>query len=185
MAPAVALAAKGYHILLEKPMAVRAEDCKRIVQAVTDAGVILAVGHVLRYTPYMQRIVGLLRAGAIGEVVNIQHLEPIGHAHFAHSYVRGNWHSEADSTFMLMAKCCHDVDLLRYMMGRPCLRVSSFGSLANFTREKKPEGSGERCLDCPVEAGCAYSAKKIYLERAEAGCFGWPVAPILDGGALQ
>lgn len=107
--PAVAFAAMGYHILLEKPIAVSAEDVKAVVAAVKAAGVHFAVGHVLRFTPYMQRIVGLIRSGAIGDVVNIQHLEPIGAAHFSHSYVRGNWRNEAEASFMLLAKCCHDV----------------------------------------------------------------------------
>lgn len=107
--PAVAFAALGYHILLEKPIAVSAEDVKAVVAAVKAAGVHFAVGHVLRFTPYMQRIIGLIRSGAIGEVVNIQHLEPIGAAHFSHSYVRGNWRNEAEASFMLLAKCCHDV----------------------------------------------------------------------------
>lgn len=104
--PAVAAAAAGYHILLEKPMAVNADDCKTIVAAVKAAGVHFAVGHVLRYTPYMQTIIRLLRSGAIGRVVNIAHLEPIGHEHFAHSYVRGNWRNEKEASFMLMAKVC-------------------------------------------------------------------------------
>jgi predicted dehydrogenase len=179
--PAVAAARAGYHILLEKPMAVTPEDCKAIVAAVKAAGVRLAVGHVLRYTPYMQKIIGLLRSGAIGDVINIQHLEPIGHFHYAHSYVRGNWRKEAESSSMLLAKCCHDVDLLRYMVGKPCSAVSSFGALTHFKPANAPAGATARCLDCPVERDCAFSAKKIYLERAQAGHFGWPVGVILDG----
>ena len=60
--PAVALANKGYDILLEKPMAVTAEDCVAIVDAVRRNGVKLAVCHVLRYTPYQHRIMDLLAA---------------------------------------------------------------------------------------------------------------------------
>jgi len=176
-------ASKGYHILLEKPMAVTAQDCRRIVEAAKAANVILAVGHVLRYTPYMQKMKQLIDSGAIGEVVNVQHLEPIGNWHFAHSYVRGAWRREDESTFMLMAKCCHDIDLIRYIMGKSCNRVSSFGSLTHFRKEKKPAGAGEatRCVDCVLQDQCPYSAKTIYQSRAESDYFGWPVSTIIDG----
>lgn len=166
--PAVALAGLGYHILLEKPMAQSEDDCRTIVSAVKAAGVLFAVGHVLRYTPFMQKIISILRSGELGDVINVQHLEPIGHAHFAHSFVRGNWRNEADSSFMLLAKCCHDIDLLRFMVAKPCVSISSFGSLHHFTSEKKPaEARGAtRCVSCPMEPDCQWSAKKIYLEQA-------------------
>lgn len=115
--PALAFARQGYHMLLEKPMATNPRDCLRICRAVQKSGKIFACGHVLRYTPYMTMIKGLIDDGTIGDVVNVQHLEPIGHWHFAHSYVRGQWSSEASSSFMLLAKCCHDVDLIRHMVG--------------------------------------------------------------------
>eukprot|EP01138_Halocafeteria_seosinensis_P011419 gb/GECG01011663.1/.p1 GENE.gb/GECG01011663.1/~~gb/GECG01011663.1/.p1 ORF type:complete len:903 (+),score=99.73 gb/GECG01011663.1/:1-2709(+) len=178
--PAVMFAEKGYHILLEKPMAGSAADCRRIVEAVKRNNVVLAIGHVLRYTPYVQKIKEIIKSGAIGEVINIQHLEPIGNWHFAHSYVRGPWSKEADSTFMLMAKCCHDVDLIRYIIDKACIRVSSFGDLTHFRRDKRPDGAAERCLDCAIEENCPYSAKKIYLDRAKYGDYGWPVSIILD-----
>ena len=111
--PAVACANLGYAILLEKPMAPTASDCQRIVEAVTRNAVLFAVGHVLRYTPLTQLQIRLIRSNTIGEILNIQHLEPIGWYHYAHSYVRGNWRREDTSSFLLMAKCCHDVDLLR------------------------------------------------------------------------
>ncbi|XP_033012333.1 uncharacterized protein LOC117050681 isoform X3 [Lacerta agilis] len=146
-APAVAFAHKGYHILLEKPMA------------------------------------ELLDAGLIGDICHIQHLEPVGFWHFAHSFVRGNWRNEAESTFSLLAKSCHDVDLINYWMGsRRCLKVSSFGNLSHFTKEHKPEGATDRCLDCSVEQTCPYSAKKIYLAQAEMGYFGWPVSVVCHSG---
>ena len=82
----------------------------------------------------MAKIKEILRSGVIGRVINIQHLEPIGFFHFAHSYVRGSWRNEDLSTFMLMAKCCHDIDLLRYMMDSPVAKVSSFGNLNHFRK---------------------------------------------------
>ncbi|TRY96640.1 hypothetical protein DNTS_024259 [Danionella cerebrum] len=177
--PAVALAKKGYHVLLEKPMAVTEEDCTEIVQAVIQSNVMFAVCHVLRYDPIIHKIKLLLDSGVIGDTVHIQHLEPVGYFHFAHSFVRGNWRNEAESSFALLAKSCHDLDLIHHWAaGRRCIKVSSFGSLCHFTKENKPKGAASRCLDCPVEAGCAYSAKKIYLDRVKRGVVGWPVSVI-------
>ena len=173
--PAVAFAEKGYHILLEKPMAPNEAGCRRIVAAVKKAGVMFAVCHVMRYTPYSVRLKEVLDSGIIGDVASIQHLEPVGFWHQAHSFVRGNWGNEAASSPMLLAKSCHDLDWLRYMMGRPCTKVSSFGNLYHFKREHQPDGAADRCLDCAVEKTCPYSAKRIYLSRLEQGHTGWPV----------
>ncbi|XP_034732038.1 putative oxidoreductase YteT [Etheostoma cragini] len=177
--PAVAFAKKGYHILLEKPMATTAEDCKAIVEACTQGGAMLSVGHVLRYDPVIHKIKELIDAGVIGDVIHIQHLEPVGFYHFAHSFVRGNWRNEAESSFALLAKSCHDIDLIHHWAGaRRCVKVSSFGSVSHFRKENKPTGAGNRCLDCSVERDCPYSACKIYLDRVKRGHTGWPVSVI-------
>eukprot|EP01006_Ploeotia_vitrea_P010819 TRINITY_DN28386_c0_g1_i1.p1 TRINITY_DN28386_c0_g1~~TRINITY_DN28386_c0_g1_i1.p1 ORF type:complete len:478 (-),score=46.04 TRINITY_DN28386_c0_g1_i1:1133-2536(-) len=164
--PAIAFAKLGYNILLEKPMATTHEDCVQINQACQENNVVLAVCHVLRYLPAFQTIQKMIADGVIGDVQNIQHLEPVGYYHFAHSYVRGNWHKESESTFSLLAKCCHDLDLLLWWMGdRTCLAVSSFGTLQHFKASNAPKGAtADRCVDCPaeVEGACPYSAKKIY-----------------------
>ncbi|XP_069804416.1 putative oxidoreductase YteT [Dendropsophus ebraccatus] len=177
--PAVTFAKKGYHILLEKPMAVTPEDCHEIVTTCKENGVLLAVGHVMRYHPVSRKIKELLDSGVIGDIVHIQHMEPVGFWHFAHSFVRGNWRNEKESTFSLLAKSCHDIDLISYWMGdQRCVKVSSFGNLSHFTKENKPEGASSRCLDCAVEETCPYSAQKVYLKKAERGGFGWPVSVV-------
>ena len=175
--PAIAFASKGYAILLEKPMAPTAQDCRRIVQAVQAHGNLLAVAHVMRYTNYTQKLKELVDAGAVGEVVSIQHLEPVGYWHQAHSFVRGNWRNTAESSCMLLAKSCHDIDWLRYVIGKRCVQVSSFGSLKHFRKDQKPAQAGEalRCLDCAYEPDCPYSAKKLYLGLLERGYSWWPL----------
>jgi len=175
--PALAFAELGYDILLEKPMAPTAEGCRKIAAAVKKAGVKFGVCHVLRYTMYTKELKRLIKSGAIGKVVSIQHLEPVAHWHQAHSFVRGNWRNEEESSFMLLAKCCHDVDWLRYIMDKPCKSIQSFGSLQHFKKLEQPKGAADRCTDCPaeIESGCAYSALKIYLrERVSRGIKGWP-----------
>jgi predicted dehydrogenase len=178
--PAIALAEAGYHVLLEKPMATTEAGCRRIVEAVERAGVILSVGHVLRYTPYTALVKRVVDAGRLGEVVSAQHLEPVGFLHQAHSYVRGPWRREDAASFMLLAKSCHDLDWLRYVVGRPIRRVSSFGGLAHFTPEHRPAGAADRCLDCGVEPACPYSAVRFYTRcLAERGA-GWPLDAVVD-----
>ena len=173
--PALAFADLGYHILLEKPMATTETECRQIVLAARRNGVLLAVCHVMRYTPSTRALKELLDSGQLGRVVSIRRLEPVGWWHFAHSYVRGNWRSEAESSPMLLAKACHDIDWIRYMTGRRCLRVSSFGSLTHFRAENKPDGAGERCIECSVEQSCAYSAVRFYTDRLDQRNTGWPV----------
>ncbi len=180
--PALALAEKGYHLLLEKPMAPTEADCERIVAGVKRAGVLLAVGHVLLYTSYTRRIRELLDAGAIGDLVSLDRLEPVGWWHYAHSYVRGNWRNEETSSFMLLTKGCHDLDWIRYVMGERCESVASFGSLRHFRRENKPVEAGEahHCLECAFEPRCPYSAPRLYLTMAQLGWQGWPVSVVTD-----
>jgi len=160
--PAVAAAGVGYHILLEKPMATNEADAQRIVAAVQDAGVVFGVCHVLRYTEYTRALVDLLRADAIGRIVSVEHLEPIGWWHFAHSFVRGNWRCEAETSPMLIQKNIHDIDWLGYVVGEPVARVSSFGTLLEFRPVNAPAGAAARCLDCAVRATCPFDAVRIY-----------------------
>jgi predicted dehydrogenase len=176
-APAIAFATLGYDILLEKPMAPTADECRQIVAAVEQNGSIFAVGHVLRYTAYTRKLKELVDSGLIGEVVNVDHLEPVGFWHQAHSFVRGNWGNEARSSFMLLAKSCHDIDWLRHIMGRRCTKVASFGSLLHFRREQKPAEAGAalRCVECAYEPQCPYSAPRFYMAVYERGWRGWPL----------
>ena len=175
--PAIAFAKQGYAILLEKPMAPNEADCLRIAQAVRETKVLFAVCHVMRYTAYTQALKNLVVSGLIGDVVSLQHLEPVGYWHQVHSFVRGNWRNEKESSFMLLSKSCHDLDWIRYIMGDKCLSVSSFGALKHFKKSQKPAeaGSATHCLSCAYEPQCPYSAKKIYLGFLARGDTGWPV----------
>jgi predicted dehydrogenase len=161
--PAATFAGLGYHVLLEKPIAPTWDECVAVVEAVERAGVILAVCHVMRYTPYTEAVRRAVAGGAVGQVVGVEHLEPVGWWHFAHSYVRGNWRREDGSGPSLLTKCCHDLDWLRHVVGRPALSVSSRGGLHHFTAASRPPGAADRCLDCAVEPDCPYSATRLYL----------------------
>lgn len=157
----------GYDILLEKPIAPSEEECQDILRLARKTGRIVAVCHVLRYAPYFIKLKEVIDSGAIGELVSIQHFEPIQHVHMSHSYVRGNWHDSKKTTPIILAKSCHDLDILRWMVGKPCKNIAAFGSLKWFKAANAPEGSTNRCMDgCSVEASCPYSALKIYNENS-------------------
>ena len=162
--PAVAFTRLGYHMLLEKPMATRLDDCRRIVRAQAEAGTITSVCHSLRYNRGFAELKRVVESGRIGRVVTIDQLEQVAWWHHAHSFVRGNWGNEGRSSFMLLAKSCHDIDYIAYLAGVDCQRVLSYGSLSYFTRQNAPAGSGDRCTSCAVEPGCAYSAVKHYVD---------------------
>ncbi|OPH51878.1 oxidoreductase [Paenibacillus ferrarius] len=166
----------GYHVLLEKPIGTTEEEIYVLHQKAKEHNRIVMICHVLRYAPFYAEIRKRIEAGDIGEVVNIQTAEHVSYHHMAASFIRGKWNSkETCKSSMLMAKCCHDLDIISWMTGeiRPT-RVSSFGGLMHFKAEHAPEGSGTRCLvDCKIEESCPYSAKKHYIEQGRWGFYVW------------
>ncbi|MDA8354652.1 MAG: Gfo/Idh/MocA family oxidoreductase [Firmicutes bacterium] len=163
-APAMKALEKGYHVLLEKPMSPDPEECIRMERKAAETGRLLTICHVLRYTPFWSAIKGVIDQGKIGDVVSIQLNENVGYQHMAHSFVRGNWRRSDRSSPMILAKSCHDLDLLAWLVGAPCERVSSFGSLTHFTEKNAPKEAPHRCLDgCPAEPHCPYYAPRFYL----------------------
>ncbi|MFE6889077.1 Gfo/Idh/MocA family protein [Streptomyces sp. NPDC057694] len=179
--PVLALARAGYAILAEKPLAPTEDDTRTLVEGVREAGVMFAVCHVMRYMPYTDLVKEVVDSGVLGQLVSIDHLEPVGWWHYAHSYVRGPWSSEKDSSPMLLAKSCHDLDWISYVMGGARIeQVASFGGLRHFTPENAPEGSAERCLDCAIEHQCPYSAMKLYLPTLREQGPVWPVTHVTE-----
>lgn len=166
--PAMKAIELGYDILIEKPVAPTAEQCADIARAAEEKGVKILVCHVLRYTNFFNRIKEIVMNGTIGKVMSAIHVEAVGNLHQCHSYVRGNWHSENESAPMLLAKCCHDLDILQWILDEPCEKIQSFGKLTYFTPENAPKGAPKRCIEgCPVEATCPYDARKIYLKSKD------------------
>lgn len=175
--PAIACLEKGYHLLLEKPMATTLEDCRAIEAAQRKTGKIVAVCHSMRYHKGFRKVKELIADGAVGRVITLDQIEQVAYWHQAHSFVRGNWGNEGRSAFMLMTKSCHDIDYISHIVDKPCLRVSSFGALTHFRRENAPRGSADRCADaCPAEPTCPYSALKMYVQTAERAS--WPASTV-------
>ena len=161
---------QGYDLLLEKPIANRMEDIQKIVEAAHCHQRRVVICHVLRYTPFYRKVKDLLDAGVVGRILNIEAAEHVSCYHMAHAYVRGKWRRKEDSSPIILAKCSHDMDIILWLAGKKCLKVTSFGGLDHFTGKNRPEGAPMRCEDgCPKE-DCPYHAIRFYLPRVP----GWP-----------
>lgn len=168
--PAMAALAQGYDLLLEKPVATTWRECKEILDLAERKKAIVAVCHVLRYAPYFRQMKAVVESGMFGDVVSIQHLEPVGYLHMSHSFVRGNWRNSRQSSPIILSKSCHDLDILRWVIDRPCRRIGSFGSLSFFCEQNKPAGAPRFCIEgCPVEATCPYHAPSVYVYKKQWG----------------
>ena len=159
----------GYDVLLEKPISPDPKECLDIENTAQALGRKVTVCHVLRYTNFWGAIKNVIDHGELGKIVAIKHSENIGNYHMAHSFVRGNWRNTAASAPIILAKSCHDLDLLLWLTNSHCTRVSAFGSLSYFKASNAPANAADRCLDCPVET-CRYHAWKVYQPTLG----GWP-----------
>ncbi|MFJ6215875.1 Gfo/Idh/MocA family protein [Streptomyces sp. NPDC092296] len=178
--PVLALARAGYAIMTEKPLAPTEDECRTIVAGVEAAGVPFAVCHVLRYTPYTDLVRSVIASGVLGRLTGLDHLEPVGWWHYAHSYVRGPWRREDESAPMILAKSSHDLDWIAYVTGQRIETVASFGGLSHFRPENAPPGSTDNCLTCPAEPECPYSAPKLYYPALRRTGGAWPISHVTD-----
>lgn len=163
--PTLAALEAGYHVLLEKPMALDDEDCLRLLEAADRTGRILAVCHVYRFSNLFHRLHEVISSGAIGDVVTIQQSENVAYWHYAHSYVRG--HTRNSRVPWLLQKSCHDLDLIAWMAGAPAAKVSSFLRPTQLTEANAPDGAPLHCIEgCPHSQECPYDAVSMYMDLA-------------------
>lgn len=174
LATAIPLLNKGYDMLLEKPFAVCREDMEKIVDCAKQNHSKVMICHVLRYTPFYYNIKKRVVSGEIGNIINIQTIENVSYHHLSTSYVRGKWgNSDKCHTSMLLAKCCHDLDIMMWMMSetKP-VSVSSVGGKYQFKPENAPKGAGTRCMvDCPLVDTCLFSTKRLYIDHPDRWAF--------------
>lgn len=157
----------GYHVLLEKPISTNEEEIIELIDLADRKNLKVMVGHVLRYAPFFRTVKNLLNEGMIGRVLAVHSSEHVEYAHYVTSFVRGRWNRSQETAPMMLAKCCHDLDLITWYLDhtRP-VSVASYGGLSFFKRENAPKGSANRCLDgCQIETSCVYSARKIYADK--------------------
>jgi len=170
----------GYNVLLEKPMATNPRDCADIVTAQKESGKVLSICHVLRYAPFFQTIREIVNSDELGRIQNIDLTEKIAYWHFAHSYVRGNWRREEDASPIILAKSCHDLDIMLWLVGQDVKSVFSKGSLRFFDQKNAPKSSLERCADGCSVSDCLFDARKFYLDvnRTKNEEVRWPYSVI-------
>lgn len=170
--PAMKAISLHYDILLEKPVSICPQECTKIAEHAGKMGVRVVVCHVLRYTPVFLTIKKIIDDGLLGDVMSINHEECVGNVHQSHSFVRGNWGNSERSSFMLLQKSCHDMDILQWLIGKKCKKVQSFGALSHFKKANMPKGAPEYCIDgCPVGETCPYNAVHLYLDDKENDWF--------------
>ncbi|WP_294911428.1 Gfo/Idh/MocA family oxidoreductase [uncultured Eubacterium sp.] len=171
---AVPLLNAGYDMLLEKPFAPNEEEMRQIVNCAKKNNSKVMICHVLRYTPFYYAIKERIVNGEIGEIINIQTTEHVSYHHLSTSYIRGKWaNSDKCHTSMLLAKCCHDLDIIMWMMSETKPKqISSFGGKFQFKPENAPKEAGTICMkDCPLVDTCVYSTKRLYIDHPDRWAF--------------
>lgn len=157
----------GYDILLEKPITSKEEELFQLQEAANKKNVKILVCHVLRYGGGYQKLKEIIDNKLIGDLISIDHVEGVGYWHQAHSFVRGNWRRKDETSPMILAKCCHDLDLITWFVNSKCKSITSYGNLNFFNEKNAPVGATKRCKDCPHKESCPYSAYNLYLKRWE------------------
>lgn len=125
---------KGYNILMEKPISPDLQECKRIIEVAKHCPGKIIVCHVLRYTTFYNTLKSILDSKKIGDVVSVCANENVGYWHQAHSFVRGNWRNSDQTSPMILQKCCHDMDIYTWLLGKKCKAISSVGDTHLFKR---------------------------------------------------
>ncbi len=156
---------RGYHILLEKPISPIQEEVYALGELAGSYDKVFAICHVLRYSQFFSTIKEYITNGSIGKIISVNHNENIGYWFQAQNFVRGKWNNSKTTSPMILAKSCHDFDILLYLIGVNCIRLSSFGHLSHFRPENAPEGATKYCLDgCPHFKTCQYNIVKINVD---------------------
>ncbi len=168
----------GYDVLLEKPVAPTMKECDEIYAAAKKYGRDVVVCHNLRYTPFYQKFKTLIADGVIGEVLSAEQAENVAYSHYMCSFIRGKWHSSKETSPIILAKCCHDLDIISWFVDKKDEREESFGALEFYTGEHKPEGTPKRCLDCKLK-DCRYNAYEFSVKAPGTLCvpYGFEFTP--------
>lgn len=179
----------GYDMLLEKPFSVNAEEMQALLRIIRKNNNKVMICHVLRYSVFYREIKKRILSGELGDIINIQLSEHVSYHHLSTSYIRGKWaNSDICKTSMLLAKSCHDIDIMMWLMAETLPEtVSSHGSIYQFKPENAPENAGTVCMrDCPLVDTCRYSAKKIYLEHPDRWtCYVWSALETIENPTLE
>ena len=155
----------GYDVLCEKPISDQESEVRALLDEQRKANKKVFICHVLRYAPAFRKVKELLDEGTIGDLVSIDSIENVQYLHYCHSYVRGIWRNSSDAAPMILAKCCHDLDIIAWYANSECENISSIGDLRFFKPENKPYGASNRCMDCKYRGKCAFDAYSSYITQ--------------------
>ena len=156
----------GWHVLLEKPMGQTIEQCNDIVRVSEETRKLVSVCYVLRYHPYFIKLKELTERPEMGKIRHVRQVEIVGKDRLAHTFVRGPWNRTEMNTSVFFTKCCHDVDFALWLIGDDVVSVKSETGPKMF-EEKNAPCEGKRCIECPLESSCPYSAVDLYLRRKD------------------
>ncbi|OPX25224.1 MAG: hypothetical protein B1H04_00370 [Planctomycetales bacterium 4484_123] len=144
----------GLNVVVDKPLATSAWECDQILQAMERTGRQVIVGHNARYHPRALRAAQLVREGAIGQVLHIEAAEVLSYSHGGDYFHR--WHSDfSKSAGLLTHKCCHQLDLICWIIDDEPVEVSAWGG-RGFYRPRPDLNHGERCSECPIGRDCPH-----------------------------
>ena len=150
----------GVPVFLEKPMALDLEQARRIVGAAHRTGVRLQVGFNCRYAPFFCAIKKAVADGTLGQVLSVEWKEALSPSHWAEYCRHPSYNMRSALGSWLLEKCCHDIDLINWIVAAQCVRVASFGSRSHFRpRDDVPRHCSAKC---PAEKECLFSAAKLY-----------------------
>lgn len=113
----------GKQVLLEKPMALVAEDCEEMRKVEKETGNRLMVGQVVRYNPNFKKAKQLVDSGAIGDLVFVE-------SEYAHDYMRSRGYDDWRVNPLregVIGGGCHAIDFLRWVAGNPT-EVSAYST---------------------------------------------------------
>jgi predicted dehydrogenase len=184
---ALPLLERGYHMLLEKPIARTEAEVRGLLTAAARQKCVVMICHVLRYAPFYAKVKELLAGGSLGRVISMRTSENVSYHHMAAAFIRGRWNNRERSNPMMLAKCCHDLDLIAWLFtGIAPARVASVGSLMQFRPENAPAGSAERCLcGCRIEDKCQYSARLNYITHPLWGSYAFEAIQHLPNPTVE
>ena len=155
----------GSNVLCEKPISNKESEVRKLLEVQKRTGKKVMICHVLRFAPAFKKVKKLIDSGTIGDLVFIDSMENVYYAHQAHSFVRGNWRRDGETSPMIIAKCCHDLDLLVWYSNSECKSISSVGDLRFFKEENQPKGASDRCTKCKYRGTCPFDAYTIYIKN--------------------
>jgi len=148
---AIAAFEAGKDVFCEKPLATTPEDCLAMRDAWKKSGRAFVIGFILRYSLHYRRMKDLIESGYIGRPLSMEFNETLAFAHGG--YIHSDWRRKTEwAGTHLLEKCCHDLDLVNWLLASRPARVASFGGVDYFL----PENRSEEERLAPFQGRAAY-----------------------------